>query len=92
MGNGFRGVDGLADIGYYAGQAQATRPRPANRRHPSGVQKGEVNLTTPTTAELLAQEVRDHEADRFAVWRLAQECETMDEFRKRLADLLNLPK
>lgn len=49
-------------------------------------------MTTPTTAELLAQEVRDHEADRFAVWRLAQECETMDEFRKRLADLLNLPK
>ncbi len=49
-------------------------------------------MNTPTTAELLAQEVRAHEADRFAVWRLAHECETMDEFRKRLADLLNLPK
>jgi len=46
----------------------------------------------PTTAELLAQEVRNHEAERFAIWRLAQECEDIDEFRKRLADLLNLPR
>ncbi len=48
-------------------------------------------MTTPSTAELLVQEVREHEADRFAVWRLAQECETMDEYRKRLAELLKLP-
>ena len=31
-------------------------PGPANRRHPGGVQKGEVNLKTPNVAELLVQQ------------------------------------
>lgn len=66
-------------------------PGPANRRHPGGVQKGEVTMTTPTTAELLVQQTE--RATRLddklrEINRLAAECKDLDEFRREL-DRLN---
>ncbi len=64
---------------------------PANRRRSGGVQKGEVNLTTPSTAELLVQQAKEAERLRLKleeVNRLAAECKDLDEFRREL-DRLN---
>ncbi len=66
-------------------------PGPANRRHPGGVQKGEVNVNTPSTAELLVQQAKEAERLRLMlqeVNRLAAECKDLDEFRREL-DRLN---
>lgn len=65
------------------------RHRPANRRRPHGHgdQKGEVNMTTPNTGELLVEQAR--EAERLRLLLLANECKDLDEFRQRLRDLLN---
>lgn len=69
-------------------------PGPANRRHPGGVQKGEVNVNTPNVAELLVQQTE--KATRLAVEveqlrqrlqeiaRLSAECNDPDELRREL--------
>ena len=44
-------------------------------------------MTTPTASELLVQQAR--EAERLRLLVLANECKDLDEFRKRLLDLLN---
>ena len=50
-------------------------------------QKGEVNMTTPSASELLVQQTR--EAERLRLLLLVNECRDLDEFRRRLLDLLN---
>lgn len=50
--------------------------------------KGEVNMSTPSTSELLVQQTI--EAERLRLMLLANECETLDEFKRRLSDLLKL--
>lgn len=59
----------------------------AQRTADNGDQKGEVNMTTPSTSELLVQQTQ--EAERLRLLLLASECTTLDEFRQRLRDLLN---
>lgn len=59
----------------------------AQRTADTGDQKGEVNMTTPNTGELLVQQAQ--EAERLRLLILASECKTLDEFRQRLRDLLN---
>ena len=59
----------------------------AQRTADTGDQKGEVNMTTPNTGELLVQQAQ--EAERLRLLILADECKTLDEFRQRLRDLLN---
>ena len=66
-------------------------PGPANRRHPGGVQKGEVNVNTPSTAELLVEQAKEAERLRLKlleVNRLAETCKDLDDFRREL-DRLN---
>ena len=58
---------------------------PANRRKAST--KGEVNMSTPNTGELLVQEART--AERLRLLLLANECKTLEEFRQRLQELTN---
>ncbi len=73
------------------GKPRPNGPGPANRRHSGGVQKGEVNVTTPSTAELLVQQAKEAERLRLMlqeVNRLAAECKDLDEFRREL-DRLN---
>lgn len=89
MGNGFGRIDGKKIIGYHPGQAQAARPRPSEP--PQGVQKGEVNVTTPNTAELLVQQTE--KATRLqvkleAINRLVAEAKDLDELRREI-DRLN---
>ncbi len=43
----------------------------------------------PNAVELLVQQTQ--EAERLRLLLLANECQDLDEFRKRLADLLNQP-
>lgn len=62
-----------------------TRRGPANRR--KATRKGEVNMTTPSTSELLVQEARA--AERLRLLLLANECKTVEEFRQRLQELIN---
>ena len=59
----------------------------AQRTADNGDRKGEVNMTTPNTGELLVQQAQ--EAERLRLLILADECKTLDEFRQRLRDLLN---
>lgn len=73
-------------------------PGPANRRPPGGVQKGEVNVNTPSTAELLVQQTE--KATRLSVEveqlrqrlqqvrRIATECKDLDELRRELDRLI----
>ena len=89
-GNDFGGIDGTKICRYHSSQAEATRPaaqRTAAGRHGPGDQKGEVNMTTPNTGELLVQQTQ--EAERLRLLLLASECKDLDEFRQRLRDLLN---
>ena len=59
----------------------------AQRTADHGDQKGEVNMTTPNTGELLVQQAQ--EAERLRLLILADECKTIEEFRQRLRDLVN---
>ena len=68
------------------GKRTAQRP-PPSEPPPSGDQKGEVNMTTPNTGELLVQQAQ--EAERLRLLILADECKTIEEFRQRLRDLVN---
>lgn len=91
MGNGFRGVDGGKIRGYHSGQAKADRPRPSEPPPLCGVQKGEVNVNTPSTAELLVEQAKEAERLRLKlleVNRLAETCKDLDDFRREL-DRLN---
>lgn len=75
---------------YHSSQAEAARPaaqRTAAGRHGPATRKGEVNMTTPNTGELLVQQAQ--EAERLRLLLLASECKDLDEFRQRLRDLLN---
>lgn len=76
------------------GKPRPHGPGPAHRRHPGGVQKGEVDMTTPNVAELLVQQTE--KATRLAVeveqlrrqlqeiTRLSAECKDLDELRREL--------
>ena len=44
-------------------------------------------MTTPSASELLVQQAQ--EAERLRLLLLANECKDLDEFRRRLQDLLN---
>ncbi len=57
---------------------------------PQGVQKGEVNMTTPSTSELLVEETRA--AERLRILLIAKECKTLEEFVKRLLELIDASK
>lgn len=71
---------------YGHSKRNATVPKAkANRRKAS--KKGEVNMTTPNTGELLVKEARD--AERLRLLLLANECKTIEEFRQRLQELTN---
>lgn len=59
----------------------------AQRTADSGDQKGEVNMTTPNTGELLVQQAQ--EAERLRLLILADECKTIEEFREKLRERLN---
>ena len=52
-----------------------------------GDQKGEVNMATPNTGELLVQQAQ--EAERLRLLILADECKTIEEFREKLREQLN---
>lgn len=69
------------------GKPRPHGPGPANRRHVCGVQKGEVNLTTPNTSELLVQQAQ--EAERLRLLLLAKGCKDLDEFCRELEKRLN---
>lgn len=89
-GNGFGPIDGPKKRRYHPSQAEATAAnaqRTAQGRHGPGDQKGEVNMSTPNTGELLVQQAQ--EAERLRLLLLANECKDLDEFRRRLQDLLN---
>ena len=68
-------------------RAKRTAQRPPPSEPPQGDQKGEVNMTTPNTGELLVQQAQ--EAERLRLLILADECKTIEEFRQRLRDLVN---
>ena len=62
----------------------------AQRTADNGDQKGEVNMTTPSVAELLVQQTEKAERLRLqllTVKRLAKECKDLDEFRRELERL-----
>lgn len=91
MGNGFGGIDGAKIRRYDADKPRPHGPGPANRRHPGGVQKGEVNVNTPSTAELLVEQAKEAERLRLKLLeinRLAETCKDLDDFRREL-DRLN---
>lgn len=67
------------------GKRTAQRPPPSEP--PQGDQKGEVNMTTPNTGELLVQQAQ--EAERLRLLILADECKTIEEFREKLRERLN---
>ena len=68
------------------GKRTAQRP-PPSEPPPAATRKGEVNMTTPNTGELLVQQAQ--EAERLRLLILADECKTIEEFRQRLRDLVN---
>ncbi len=53
----------------------------AQRTADHGDQKGEVNMTTPNTGELLVQQAQ--EAERLRLLILADECKTIEEFPRK---------
>ena len=57
---------------------------------PQGVQKGEVNMNTPTTAELLVKEAKS--AERLEIMAMAEKAQTIEEFRKALEERHNASK
>ena len=85
-GNGFGPIDGPEKCRYHPRQAEATRPA-AQRTADHGDQKGDVNMTTPNTGELLVQQAQ--EAERLRLLILADECKTIEEFREKLRERLN---
>lgn len=68
-------------------RAKRTAQRPPPSEPPKGDQKGEVNMTTPNTGELLVQQAQ--EAERLRLLILADECKTIEEFREKLRERLN---
>ena len=69
-------------------RAKRTAPAAtAQRTADNGDQKGEVNMTTPNTGELLVQQAQ--EAERLRLLILADECKTIEEFREKLRERLN---
>ena len=44
-------------------------------------------MKTPSTSELLVEEARS--AERLRLLLLANECETLEEFRRRLQEIIN---
>ena len=68
-------------------RAKRTAQRPPPSEPPQGDQKGEVNMTTPNTGELLVQQAQ--EAERLRLLILADECKTIEEFREKLREQLN---
>ena len=89
-GNGFGPIDGPKKCRYHPRQAEATRSaaqRTTQGHHGPGDQKGEVNMTTPNTGELLVQQAQ--EAERLRLLILADECKTIEEFREKLRERLN---
>lgn len=64
---------------------QGKRTATATAAH--GDQKGELNMTTPNTGELLVQQAQ--EAERLRLLILADECKTIEEFREKLRERLN---
>ena len=68
-------------------RAKRTAQRPPPSEPPQGDQKGEVNMTTPNTGELLVQQAQ--EAERLRLLILADECKTIEEFREKLRERLN---
>ena len=85
-GNGFDPIDGAKNRRYHAGQADGPAAA-AQRTADNGDQKGEVNMTTPNTGELLVQQAQ--EAERLRLLILADECKTIEEFREKLRERLN---
>ena len=49
--------------------------------------KGGEDMRTPSASELLVEEART--AERLRLLILASECETLEEFRKRLQEIIN---
>lgn len=49
--------------------------------------KGSEEMNTPTTSELLVQVTR--EAEQRKLYQLAQECETLEEFKSKLRQIMN---
>lgn len=68
------------------GKRTAQQP-PPSEPPTTATQKGEVNMTTPNTGELLVQQAQ--EAERLRLLLLADECKTIEEFRQRLRDLVS---
>ena len=68
-------------------RAKRTAQRPPPSEPPQDDQKGEVNMTTPNTGELLVQQAQ--EAERLRLLILADECKTIEEFREKLREQLN---
>lgn len=90
LGSGLGPIDCAQNCRYHSGQAEAQRPPPSEppeSHKANGDRKGEVNMTTPNTGELLVQQAQ--EAERLRLLLLANECKDLDEFRQRLRDLLN---
>ena len=85
-GKGFQPIDGAKNRRYHSGQADGPAAT-AQRTAGSGDQKGEVNMTTPNTGELLVQQAQ--EAERLRLLILADECKTIEEFREKLRERLN---
>ena len=85
-GKGFRPIDGAKNRRYHPWQADGPAAT-AQRTAASGDQKGEVNMTTPNTGELLVQQAQ--EAERLRLLILADECKTIEEFREKLRERLN---
>ena len=68
------------------GKRTAQRP-PPSEPPTTATRKGEVNMTTPNTGELLVQQAQ--EAERLRLLILADECKTIEEFREKLRERLN---
>lgn len=86
MGTDFALLTAQKSAAIMQGKRTATATA-AQRTAASGDQKGEVNMTTPNTGELLVQQAQ--EAERLRLLILADECKTIEEFRQRLRDLVN---
>ena len=86
LGNENSPIDGAKNRRYHPGQADGPAAT-AQRTADNGDQKGEVNMTTPNTGELLVQQAQ--EAERLRLLILADECKTIEEFREKLRERLN---
>ena len=67
---------------YYSHQERKPLKQSTERR-----KEGGEDMKTPSTSELLVEEERT--AERLRLLILASECETLEEFRKRLQELIN---